>query len=220
MDALASIHHVPASWLRNSDLAPFISAYWHRLIERRYADETARVYLCGVAHFARWASHRRLAVTDLADDDIQRFLDEHLPKCNCPQPVQRSRHQLRAALRHLLASLGNAGILTERQAPDAVEDELRRFDAHMLNARGLELAKQSVFPHCIRHTMAMHMLQAGVDISVIALWLGHESPSTTHMYLEADLGMKERALARLDPPDLKSVRFRPSDALLRFLQGL
>lgn len=137
MDALASIHHVPASWLRNSDLAPFISAYWHRLIERRYADETARVYLCGVAHFARWASHRRLAVTDLADDDIQRFLDEHLPKCNCPQPVQRSRHQLRAALRHLLASLGHAGILTERQAPDAVEDELRRFDAHMLNARGL-----------------------------------------------------------------------------------
>ena len=137
MDALASIHHVPASWLRNSDLAPFISAYWHRLIERRYADEAARVYLCGVAHFARWASHRRLAVTDLADDDIQRFFDEHLPKCNYPQPVQRSRHQLRAALRHLLASLGHAGILTERQAPDAVEDELRRFDAHMLNARGL-----------------------------------------------------------------------------------
>ena len=55
---------------------------------------------------------------------------------------------------------------------------------------------------------------------LIALWLGHDSPSTTHMYVEADLGMKERALARLDPPELKSVRFRPSDALLRFLQGL
>ena len=68
--------------------------------------------------------------------------------------------------------------------------------------------------------MAMHMLQAGVDISVIALWLGHESPSTTHRYVEADLAMKERALARLDPPELRAARFRPSDALLRFLQAL
>ena len=95
-----------------------------------------------------------------------------------------------------------------------------RLATRAATARHPELAKQSVFPHCIRHTMAMHMLQAGVDISVIALRLGHESPSTTHMYVEADLGMKERALARLDPPNLKSVRFRPSDALLRFLQGL
>ena len=95
-----------------------------------------------------------------------------------------------------------------------------RLATRAATARHPELAKQSVFPHCIRHTMAMHMLQAGVDISVIALWLGHESPSTTHMYVEADLGMKERALARLDPPDLKAARYRPGDALLRFLQGL
>src|SRR3989338_6269044 len=52
----------------------------------------------------------------------------------------------------------------------------------------------------IRHTTAMHLLQAGVDISVIALWLGHESPATTHQYVEADLTMKERALARLHEP--------------------
>ena len=65
----------------------------------------------------------------------------------------------------------------------------------------------------------MHLLQAGVDMSVIALWLGHESPSTTHMYAEADLGMKERALSRLKPPEAKLDRYRPSDTLLRFLQG-
>ena len=137
MDAIASIHHVPASWLHDSDLAPFISAYWHRLIEQRYAANTARVYLCGVAHFARWTHQRQVAVADLADGDVQRFLDGHLPSCNCPQPVQRSRHQLRAALHHLLVSLEHAGILADRQTPDAVEAELRRFDAHMLNARGL-----------------------------------------------------------------------------------
>jgi site-specific recombinase XerD len=83
-----------------------------------------------------------------------------------------------------------------------------------------ELAAKSVTPHLIRHTMAMHMLQAGVDINVIALWLGHESPSTTHMYVEADLAMKERALARLESPALKPSRYRPPDALLQFLQGL
>ena len=61
MDALASIHHVPAWWLRTSDLAPFIPSYWQSLIAQRYSGVTARVYLCGVAHFARWAAHRRVA---------------------------------------------------------------------------------------------------------------------------------------------------------------
>ena len=66
----------------------------------------------------------------------------------------------------------------------------------------------------------MHLLQAGVDLTVIALWLGHESVETTHQYLEADLGMKERALATLQPPAVGSPRFVPSKTLLAFLDGL
>jgi len=66
----------------------------------------------------------------------------------------------------------------------------------------------------------MHMLQAGVDITVIALWLGHENPATTHMYVEADLAMKERALQAVQPPRMKQTRYRPPDRLLAFLQGL
>jgi integrase/recombinase XerD len=66
----------------------------------------------------------------------------------------------------------------------------------------------------------MHLLQSGVDITVIALWLGHESPATTHMYIEADLAMKERALSKLRPPNTKAVRYRPPDQLLEFLQNL
>jgi integrase/recombinase XerD len=66
----------------------------------------------------------------------------------------------------------------------------------------------------------MHMLQAGVDITVIALWLGHESPATTHMYLEADLSMKERALNRLQPVETRNMRYRPPDQLMHFLQSL
>ncbi|OJW85497.1 MAG: integrase [Thiobacillus sp. 65-1402] len=82
------------------------------------------------------------------------------------------------------------------------------------------LTKQRVSPHTIRHTTAMHLLQAGVDISVIALWLGHESPVTTHHYVEADLTMKERALAKLHEPDVKIQRYRAPDSLLDFLKTL
>ncbi len=60
----------------------------------------------------------------------------------------------------------------------------------------------------------------GVDITVFALWLGHESPATTHLYVEADLTLKERALSRLDEPAVKRIRYRPTDRLLRFLESL
>ena len=82
------------------------------------------------------------------------------------------------------------------------------------------LAKRRVSPHTIRHTTAMHLLQAGVDISVIALWLGHESPVTTHHYVEADLTMKERALAKLHEPEAKIQRYRAPDSLINFLKTL
>ena len=82
------------------------------------------------------------------------------------------------------------------------------------------LMQQRVSPHTIRHTTAMHLLQAGVDISIIALWLGHESSVTTHQYVEADLAMKERALAKLHEPDAKIQRYRAPDSLLNFLKTL
>ena len=83
-----------------------------------------------------------------------------------------------------------------------------------------QLAKRRISPHTIRHSTAMHMLQSGVDITVIALWLGHESPSTTHMYVEADLAMKERALNAVQPPRFKQKRYQPTDRVLQFLETL
>jgi len=83
-----------------------------------------------------------------------------------------------------------------------------------------ELATRHISPHLIRHTTAMHLLQSGVDISVIALWLGHESPTTTHQYVEADLAMKEQALARLQEPETKLRRYRAPDSLIDFLRTL
>jgi integrase/recombinase XerD len=83
-----------------------------------------------------------------------------------------------------------------------------------------QLAKRDVSPHLIRHSTATHMLQAGVDITVIALWLGHESVATTHMYVEADLAMKERALNAVQSPKIKQTRYQPTDRILRFLETL
>jgi site-specific recombinase XerD len=82
------------------------------------------------------------------------------------------------------------------------------------------LTQRHISPHTIRHSTAMHLLQSGVDISVIALWLGHESPTTTHHYVEADLAMKDRALARLQEPQNKMRRYRAPDSLLEFLKAL
>ena len=72
----------------------------------------------------------------------------------------------------------------------------------------------------LRHTTAMHLLQSGVPFNVIALWLGHESTNTTHRYVEADLAMKKKALARLEAPTMNIRPFRASYALIRFLQTL
>ena len=83
-----------------------------------------------------------------------------------------------------------------------------------------DLTKRRISPHVIRHTAAMHLLHSGVDTSVIALWLGHESPATTHIYVEADLTMKERALAKLQDPQCSVSRYRPPDSLIEFLRTL
>jgi site-specific recombinase XerD len=83
-----------------------------------------------------------------------------------------------------------------------------------------DLLKKRISPHTLRHTCAMHMLQAGVPFNVIALWLGHEKMTTTHRYVEADLAMKERALARLEEPNTKMRRYKAPDSLMRFLQTL
>jgi integrase len=82
------------------------------------------------------------------------------------------------------------------------------------------LRVRTITPHTLRHSAAMALLQRGVDLTVIALWLGHESIETTQIYLHADMRLKERALGHADPSGAKPARFRPSDTLLAFLQSL
>jgi site-specific recombinase XerD len=99
-------------------------------------------------------------------------------------------------------------------------DYLLRQAVRLAQQQRPSLRERKISPHVLRHSTAMHLLQAGVDIAVIALWLGHESIETTHVYLETDLALKERALQKLSPLDTQSTRFTAPDPLLRFLISL
>lgn len=96
------------------------------------------------------------------------------------------------------------------------------LNKHRMTASNVcpSLKQKRITVHRLRHTMAMDLLQSGVDRSVIALWLGHESVETTQIYLEATLAMKEQALAKTSPHQGKPGRFQPGDQLLAFLNGL
>ena len=102
---------------------------------------------------------------------------------------------------------------------DAVEDLLAKH-VRTASLRCASLKQKRVSPHVLRHTAAMDLLQHGVDRSVIALWLGHESVETTQMYLHANLQLKEAALARTAPLNVRAGRYRPGDRLLAFLKSL
>jgi integrase/recombinase XerD len=82
------------------------------------------------------------------------------------------------------------------------------------------IQRKRISPHALRHTAAMELLQHGVDLAVIALWLGHESPETTQIYVQANLKMKEKALAKTSAVNVKPGRYQPDDQLLAFLKGL
>jgi integrase/recombinase XerD len=102
---------------------------------------------------------------------------------------------------------------------DAVERLVSRHH-RTAHRRCPSLKRKNVTPHVLRHTTAMKLLQHGVDRTIIALWLGHESPETTKMYLHADLQFKEEALLKTPPSNVKPGRFRPDDKLLAFLESL
>jgi site-specific recombinase XerD len=131
--------------------------------------------------------------------------------------------EARAWLRRNPQLRGEAALLPNRSGTSMTRSNVaRRLELAVKRAQTQHptLKKKRVSPHLLRHTTGMHLLQSGVPFNVIALWLGHESTTTTHRYVEANLAMKEKALARLEAPDTKLQRFRASDVLMQFLQTL
>jgi integrase/recombinase XerD len=107
----------------------------------------------------------------------------------------------------------------QRLSRSGVEKRLRLAVQRALPACA-SLRGRRISPHTLRHTTAMHLLQSKVDITVIALLLGHATPATTHQYVELDLQMKEESLRKVQPPNSASHRFKPTDSLLDFLEKL
>jgi integrase/recombinase XerD len=107
----------------------------------------------------------------------------------------------------------------DRLSRDALEHLVRKY-AIAASASCPSLKAKRVSPHILRHSTAMELLQHGVDQTVIALWLGHESVDTTQIYIHADLRMKEKALSRIATPETRPGRYRPDDKLLAFLEAL
>ncbi len=164
----------------------------------------------------------------LRGDDVVLGTGAHV-RCQGKGRKHRSTPLRKDAVRALKAWLHERrGQPTEPVFPSIRGGPLSRDAVERLVAKHAAAARQScpsfkrkkVTPHTLRHSAAMDLLHHGVDTTVIALWLGHESVETTQIYLHADLRLKEKALARTTPCGSKPGRYRPADELLTFLESL
>jgi site-specific recombinase XerD len=137
MDKTLIAHPQVLCWFRESILDSHVATFRAYLRDRGYARQTQHSYICAVAHFARWLTLEKARLPRLNEQVVMRFLSVHLPHCSCPYPVLRSKHEIHAALRHLLAMLRASGVIPQRQSSDPISLELARFDSYMLHVRGL-----------------------------------------------------------------------------------
>jgi integrase len=192
----------PTSWVGRRDRAlPLVAVQTGLRISELIGLRRNDVHLGAGAHLVCHGKGRKERVTPLTTP-VANVLHAWLAECNA----------------------GPAGSLFPTRAGkplsrDAIE---RRIALHAATAAGAfpTLAKKNFTAHVLRHTAAMRLLEAGIDPTVIALWLGHEHVDTTTIYLHAHLGIKERALARAQMPSARPGRYRPPDALLTFLEAL
>lgn len=191
------------TWLgrRDHTLLLLMSQTGLRLCELINLDRDA-IQLGSGAHvrcFGKGRKERCIPLTSYAQTALKTWLKE---------PVPHSANALFPSIRG------------SRLSADSVQALLAKH-VRVAREKCPSLASKRVSPHVLRHSAAMELLQAGVDCSVIALWLGHESIETTQTYLHAHLALKEAALAKLEPYEPgKLTRFRPDDRLLAFLDSL
>ena len=167
-------------------------------------------------------------ITAITRDDLVLEVGAHVRvigkgrKERCTPLAKPTVAVLKAWLREPLRGDGRLLFPNAKGDPLTVHGVKYMLNKHAATAakRCPSLREKRVTVHLLRHTMALEMLQAGVDCAVIALWLGHESVQTTQVYLEATLAMKEKALARTAPLWGRPGRFRPSDGLMSLLNSL
>jgi integrase/recombinase XerC len=138
MDPITSLHARPKAWLLHSVLAPHTDVFVSYLTHARYSAQSCGTYVASLAHLARWMSQCCLPLCQLDEAAVELFLTRHLPRCDCPGPVVRTRSALRAACAHLLKVLRERKVIAEPAgASGPIAEELDRYDAHLREARGL-----------------------------------------------------------------------------------
>jgi len=153
-------------WLLESQLAPHVDALMLHWLDCRYASNTINNYLAGLAHFAHWISLCNIDVKGIDETLIERFLDDHLPRCHCEKPVFHDRKDLHAALVHLLVQLrANAVIADPVIGQTPVDEELRRFDDHMNHVRGLAPQTRKHYLAIIRRLLLLQFADQSIAIS-------------------------------------------------------
>ncbi len=138
-------------------------------------------------------------------------------------PLWKSTTKCLSNYMHDLTRSENSNLFANCAEGDLTRSGVRyRLDCLQKKASEIapSLAKKNITPHTFRHTTALRMLQAGVDISTIAIWLGHESIITTHKYMEADLEMKRQVLEKLGDPGNSAYSFKPDNSIMTFLDSL
>jgi len=161
----------------------------------------ADIHLGTGAHLTTTGKGRKRRITPLTNDTtaaIQAWITERDGARTAPLFPTRTGRQL---------------------TRDALARRLTKYSAQAAR-RCPSLTDKNVTPHALRHTAAMRLLHAGIDTTVIALWLGHEQVETTQVYLHADLALKEQSLAKTKPLHSTPGRYRPPDPLLRYLEDL
>lgn len=156
------------SWLFGSQFAAYVDAFTHHFTNERYAPATIATHLGCIAHFVHWSTQAGIDIHDVNEKVVQRFLDEHLPHCDCAKPVHRVRGDLHAALGHLLVVLRANSVIAEPSiGMTPVDEELRHFDEYMNHVRGLAPRTRSQHLRVIRRLLFDQFADNFVVISAI-----------------------------------------------------
>ena len=155
-------------WLTIGPIAPHADAIKQHFVDGRYASTTISNYRIDIAHFARWACSRRLDLETINESSVTDFLDQHLPSCRCEGSVRHDRCDHRAALGHLLFVLRAQGaIASPAKSMTPVDEELRRFDAHMERVRGLAPKTRTQVLRVVGRLLRQRFRSGSVDIALI-----------------------------------------------------
>jgi integrase/recombinase XerC len=156
------------NWLADGPIGPYVDAFKQHLADGRYASSTVAGYLSNIAHFAQWARGKRLRLHRIDEASIAEFLNQHLPHCRCAGPIRHDRCDHSAALGHLLFVLRTSGaIALPTVSPTPVDEELRRYDAHMERVRGLAPKTRTLVLRIVGRLLRQRFGGGVIDIAAI-----------------------------------------------------